>query len=188
MGIREERRRETAERLADFLLERGLEAASVRALGKAAGISDRMLLYYFASREEAMTEALRTIGARFQALLEQTAPPGSRFAPARLLEALARALANPALAPYMQLWVELAACGARKQEPFAAFAGEIAATFGEWLEERIDLPRSDRRRSTASLMLATIDGGIVLRAAGLNDRADEALRGLGRILKRSPGL
>ena len=49
------RRTEIVERLADHVLAHGLSASSLRPLAKAAGTSDRMLLYYFADKSEMMT-------------------------------------------------------------------------------------------------------------------------------------
>jgi AcrR family transcriptional regulator len=41
------RRAEIIQRLTDYVLAEGLSAASLRPLAKAAGTSDRLLLYYF---------------------------------------------------------------------------------------------------------------------------------------------
>ena len=47
-----DRRGELLDRMAAHLLAHGLEGANLRPLARAAGTSDRMLLYYFADKEE----------------------------------------------------------------------------------------------------------------------------------------
>ena len=52
MNFRNERREAAIERMADYVLSEGLGAATLRPLAAAAGTSDRMLLYYFADKDE----------------------------------------------------------------------------------------------------------------------------------------
>ena len=61
------RRAEIIQRLTDYVLTEGLSAASLRPLAKAAGISDRMLLYYFADKAVMMTATLGVIAMRIMA-------------------------------------------------------------------------------------------------------------------------
>ena len=46
------RREDAIERMTDHILLKGLAGATLRPLAAAAGTSDRMLLYYFADRDE----------------------------------------------------------------------------------------------------------------------------------------
>ena len=55
------RRAAILERIADHILANGLSASSLRPLAKAAGTSDRMLLYYFADKAEIITAALGVV-------------------------------------------------------------------------------------------------------------------------------
>ena len=52
MNIRNDRREAAIERMADHVLSEGLAAGTLRPLAAAAGTSDRMLLYYFADKDE----------------------------------------------------------------------------------------------------------------------------------------
>mgnify|MGYP000446911998 CR=1 FL=1 len=54
MALRAAQRQVVTERLAGHLLASGLARTSVRQLAAAAGISDRMLLYYFRDKAEAL--------------------------------------------------------------------------------------------------------------------------------------
>lgn len=55
------RRQQILERLADHVLAHGMQAASLRPLAAAAGTSDRMLLHYFADKEELITATLALV-------------------------------------------------------------------------------------------------------------------------------
>ena len=69
------RRAAIVERLADHVLVHGLVAASLRPLAKAAGTSDRMLLYYFSDKTEIIAATLQRIAERMVTLLgAHTAP------------------------------------------------------------------------------------------------------------------
>ena len=58
MTVRETQRAEATEAIADHLLKEGLARTGVRQLAAAAGISDRMLLYYFKNKDEVMLSEL----------------------------------------------------------------------------------------------------------------------------------
>ena len=55
--------------MADFVLANGLGAASLRPLAASAGISDRMLLYYFKDKPAVMAAILQCLVDRLTALL-----------------------------------------------------------------------------------------------------------------------
>lgn len=65
----ETRRAEIIERLTDHVLAHGLSASSLRPLAKAAGTSDRMLLYYFKDKAEIISAVLQLISARLLVML-----------------------------------------------------------------------------------------------------------------------
>jgi AcrR family transcriptional regulator len=165
--IRARRRAAAIERMADHVLEAGLAGASLRPLAKAAGTSDRMLLYYFASKDEILAETLGRIAARLSDRLAEAlpdpAPGAARLPPDRLLAQLATVLGTPALQPYMRVWLELAAASARGQEPHRSIAGAIADGFLAWIAAR--LPPAGAPGDAARL-LALIEGLALLDALG----------------------
>ena len=69
----DERRSVIVDRLADHVLAHGLVSASLRPLAKAAGTSDRMLLYYFADKSELLAATLQRIAERSPATTEELA-------------------------------------------------------------------------------------------------------------------
>ena len=177
MSIRDERREAAIERMADHLLSEGLAGASLRPLAAAAGTSDRMLLYYFTDKDELLAATLARVAERMTASLDQALPPGARRPFDALLAEVWAALGSEAIRPFMHLWLDLAAGAARALEPHRAIAGGIADGFLGWVESRLDVgPEGDRSRS-AALLLATIEGLLVLDAVGRRTIADSAVAG-----------
>jgi AcrR family transcriptional regulator len=123
MNIRENRRAAALDRIADHMLAHGLAPSSLRALAKAAGTSDRMLLYYFADKDEIVVAALQTISARLAQALGALTEAGGRHPPDVVLMRLASIMRGPALKPYMRLALELAALAAHGAQPYRSVAG-----------------------------------------------------------------
>jgi AcrR family transcriptional regulator len=98
MTEQEERRQAMLVAMADHLLREGLNAASLRPLAAAAGTSDRMLLYYFADKEELLTATLVEVAQRMQPLLETAIPP-VQLSPDDLLARIATVVRGEELTP-----------------------------------------------------------------------------------------
>ncbi|WP_448586778.1 TetR family transcriptional regulator [Thermaurantiacus sp.] len=161
-SVRRARREAATARMADHVLAHGLAASGLRALAAAAGTSDRMLLYYFATKEEILSTVLGTIARRLLAALDAAVPEGERLGEAELLARLLEALEAPALKPFMAVWLELAAASARGVEPHRSIGGAIADGFLAWLGTRLD---SEDRQAPARVLL-TLEGCALLAALG----------------------
>ncbi len=109
MTVRAAQRQVVTERLAGHLLATGLARTSVRHLAAAAGVSDRMLLYYFGDKAEALGEAMGHVAAQLGGRLEAALPAGQRRPPERLLAEAARIVTAPDVRPFMALWMEVIA-------------------------------------------------------------------------------
>ena len=164
------RRSDLADRIADHLLKEGLAAASLRPIADAAGVSDRMLIYYFGTRDEAIEAGLQRAAERMTDLLVESMSQ-RRLAPDALLDRVKRVVLDDALSPYMALWLEMVARAARGAAPYTDAAAAIAAGFLDWTADQLDVADADRRR-TALSVLAQVDGLVVLKAAGLPLSAD----------------
>eukprot|EP01031_Cornospumella_fuschlensis_P047531 gene47531-58229_t len=130
MTIREERRAAALVRMGEHLLREGLAGASLRALAQAAGTSDRMLLYYFADKDQILAATLEHIAGELAGQLDAAGSGAMPRAYPALLAECAMAFHRPDFQPFMWLWLELAAAAARGQEPHRAIAGRIAYTLG----------------------------------------------------------
>jgi AcrR family transcriptional regulator len=175
MNVRNDRREATIERMADHVLAEGLGAATLRPLAAAAGTSDRMLLYYFADKEELLTATLNRIAARMMAQLDGAIPVEPLKPFSALLEQVWAAMASDNLQPFMPLWLDLASGAARGLHPHRAIAGEIADGFLAWVTARLQ-PESDGEPSLlAPLFLSSIEGMYLLKAIGRSALANSAL-------------
>ncbi|WP_176473194.1 TetR/AcrR family transcriptional regulator [Sphingomonas lenta] len=174
MSIRDARRRMAIDRMADHLLEVGMAGASLRSMAAAAGTSDRMLLYYFADKDDLLAVTLEHVAARLTALLDDALPPGVRLPHGELLRAVWATVGSPSLQPYMRLWLELAAGAARSRMPDRAIAGAIMGGFSAWVESHIDTGRDSRPAGPSALLLATVEGLLFLDAIGHRELADLA--------------
>lgn len=176
----DERRSGIASAVADHLLEVGLGDAGLRALAKAAGLSDRMLLYYFKTKDEVLEAALRVVAERMAVLLALVGGEDpERAPPAALLAGLAPMIKAEAVRPYLRLTLQLSAAAASGDGLLRRIGGELVDLFVDWVSARLDVPPSDRR-GTALLLLATVDGLALLDSLG---RADE---GLGALAQATP--
>ncbi|MFE6050840.1 TetR/AcrR family transcriptional regulator [Kitasatospora sp. NPDC056446] len=67
----EERRRQIAEALLRIADTQGLQAASMRAVATEAGVSLRLVQYYFTTKEGLLLDALARLGTQLQARMER---------------------------------------------------------------------------------------------------------------------
>ena len=184
MSIRSERRQAAIERMADHLLSEGLGAATLRPLAAAAGISDRMLLYYFADKDEILSVTLHRIAARMTAQLDEAVPIGRPRSFPVLLEEVWAALGSEGVKPFMHLWLDLASGAARGRQPHLTIAGAIADGFLAWVAGRLEDQRGADHSLSAALFLASIEGMHLLEAIGRRSIADSAVAELSARSKR----
>lgn len=158
MSIRDEQRSRVAERLSGHLLSTGLAQVSLRQLAAAAGVSDRMLLYYFDDKTEVLSASLERIAGRMMMSLERALPDGQTFPVADFVGRAAGVASNPEMRSFMRLWVEVIAAAARGEQPFAEISNQIIFGFQAWVESRLDLPEGADRAGVALAIIALIDG------------------------------
>lgn len=170
MGSRLEGRQQAQTALAQHLLRTGLSRISLRQLALAAQVSDRMLLYYFADKAEALAAALMQVAVSLTAQLEAALPLTTPRQPRALAAAAAQMTISPELRPYMRLWIEVVAGAARGEAPFPQLAGQIAGGFIAFVEARLDTANVPEPRATATAIVAMIDGLAIIAVC-----ADEAL-------------
>ena len=175
MSIRDDRREAAIERMADHILSNGVGAATLLTLAAAAGTSDRMLLYYFADKDELLAETLDRIAARMVAQLDVAIPAKPRRSFPVLLKRVWAAMSSKSLRPFMPLWLELASGAARGVQPHRAIAGEIAEGFLAWIATRLQPDDRGEPSLLAPLFMASIEGLYLLEAIGRRDLVASAL-------------
>ena len=92
---RPERRADMLKQVADHILVHGVAQTSLRDLSRAAGCTNRMLLYYFGSRENLLLQALESLESKF---------PRMRLVGPRLTETR-----RPLIQRLDRAWMELGA-------------------------------------------------------------------------------
>jgi AcrR family transcriptional regulator len=170
MSIRDKKRAEALGHIARHLLDAGLPGASLRTLAASAGVSDRMLLYYFADKNELLTAALGALAMEMALVLDSSVPTAPKRSFEVLLREIRLAMQGPVLRPYMRLWLEIAARAARNEPPYHRVAGIIADGFAGWIAARLDAVSTRE----CALLLAAVEGLAVLDGADRAGLADLA--------------
>jgi AcrR family transcriptional regulator len=168
------RRDEILDRLADFVLASGLQAASLRPLAQAAGLSDRMLLYYFEDKRQVLAATLERIAQRLVTVLSSRAAPVPL--PAAVLQPhLLDLVLDDTLWPYLRLWLQIAAGAGQGDALLRELGGEIGRGFLSWIAAQIAASDDATRERQAAAMLVTIEGLVMLKSVGLEDVCRPAL-------------
>ncbi|MBM2577484.1 TetR/AcrR family transcriptional regulator [Jannaschia sp. Os4] len=155
-------------RLAAHLLAEGLAGAALRPMAKAAGTSDRMLIYHFGTKERLLHDTLAHVAAEMTARLDAGLPPGPQPDLAALARALRRLAGDPALSAHFALWLDLLASGD------AGTAAALLDGFAAWVAARLPRDEADPDAAVAALLTLT-EGIVVLDRAGRGAWADAAL-------------
>lgn len=155
----------------DHVAAHGISDLSLRRLGAAIGVSHRMLIHYFGSKEQLLVEIVRAAERRQQESLSRLRVR-SGLSPADVARLLWRQLTDPAAAGQERLFFEI--CGhALRGRPEAAPV--LEGLVSDWLEPLVAAeveagasPVAARNR--ARLGLATVRG-LLLDLLATGDRA-----------------
>lgn len=170
----DDRRNEILDRLADFVLTHGLAAASLRPLALAAGISDRMLLYYFKDKGEVIAAVLSRLSERLVTILDAR-PARAPMPLAALQPSLAPIVFSDELWPYMQLWLEIASLAARGDPLFRTVGNTLARGFLAWGKAQLLCETQEQLQQDAARLLVSMEGMLLLRSVGLEDVCARAM-------------
>ncbi len=160
--------------MAAHVLTHGLNDASLRPLARAAGTSDRMLIYHFGSKDGLITALLEHLGARFAALLDQSLPPGPFATEGEALRAILVLMRSDQVAGFQRLWFDILASSARGAQAHRATGGLILRGLHDWLTAR--LPDKDH----AARLLIQIEGLLIALELGADDLVAQALSDIAR--------
>ncbi|NGO07151.1 TetR/AcrR family transcriptional regulator [Streptomyces sp. HC44] len=112
---------------ADHILAHGIAGLSLRGIGKAVGSNNRMLLYYFGSKEELIAAALTEAGGRFPLLERVFRLLDDRGQPLRTrLEAAWELLSADENLPLHRVFFEVLGLAGYQRGRFDAFLGSVA--------------------------------------------------------------
>jgi len=168
------RRADIIRRLTAYVLAQGLSASSLRPLAKAAGTSDRMLLYYFKDKAEIITAVLEQISAQLVEMISTHTAAGPLPVDA-LRRKLAGIVFEDALWPYMRIWLDVAARAAMGDPFYRAVGEQIGRGFLEWGKAQLQSDSEAQRDIDAARLLVSIEGMLFLKSIGLDDINAKAL-------------
>lgn len=154
------RRHAIVERAADHLLEHGVVAVSLRDLATAVGVSPRMLVHHFGSRERLLACALREARSRQREAFEArlASQHGRRYAD--VLADAWRWLAGEEAQPYLRLFGQLYALAGAPDSPHGEFLREAVLDWLPTIEAGFvaDGVEPATARELSTLTLAVIRG------------------------------
>jgi AcrR family transcriptional regulator len=158
------------EAMAAHVLANGLNTASLRPLAKAAGTSDRMLLYHFDSKERLIGELLLFLAAQLAETLDGALPSLRAASVRACIAEIVALLRQEPFRGYMRLWLEIVSAAGQGSPNHASAGSRVIAGYLDWLEKRLPEGTPDARR-TACLMLTFLEGTLVMDAVGQSEVA-----------------
>ena len=163
--------------MANFVLENGLGAASLRPLAKAAGTSDRMLIYHFGSKEKLIEDLLEYIADIYADAIDQSFGNERVTTRQECLERVMAFTEQAEMQPFMALWWEIVAGAAQKRAGYSEAGRSMMWLLLNWMQSQLPADDPDPEGG-ARYMLTLIEGALMLRAVG----CDEIARvGLGNV-------
>ena len=154
---REIKRVEIAEVLADHLLKVGFSESAIGTLGAAAGTSDRMLIYYFGTKEKLIEAVLEQTANRFGAILDELAKPGVA-SDTVLLEDLTEKMLSKKMRPMLSLWFEIIGLAIRGKQPYKSIAKRMMLGWENWIREKLKKAHKNRAKE----VFAQLEGRIMI--------------------------
>jgi AcrR family transcriptional regulator len=176
VGYRHDRE-DIVEAAIDLVLAEGLASLSYGKVAKSLGISDRMVVYYFASKEVLVTSVVEAMGARLHDVLSGAFPtPASAD---QLLRTAWPLLASSKVDQLMAVYFEVVGLATAKKEPYVALSAALVESWVSWISELIRGDGPAERRRLALSIVARIDGLLMIRQVCGPRAANDAARALG---------
>jgi AcrR family transcriptional regulator len=146
----------------EAVTEEGLSQLSFGRLAKRLDISDRMVVYYFPTKDDLISEVLSALSAELQHLLEKA------FGDQRMsVEELGRrawpVLTTKSADRIFSVFFELSGLAAAGIEPYNSFAPAMIKEWVDSLVPHIEGSNPELRRKRALGLVAQIDGLLLLR-------------------------
>lgn len=159
--------------------DEGLSQLTFGRLARRLGISDRVIVYYFPTKDDLIGEVLVSLGLRLQAALAPTL--STRAADhVELVRAAWPLLARPEVDPVFALFFEAGGLAAAGIEPYRSLVPNLLAGWIDWAGHFITGTPA-RRKVEAAAAIATLDGLLLVRQLAGPDTAARAARGLGAL-------
>lgn len=143
--------------VAGYLVREGFANSGIRALAESAGISDRMLMYYFETKEELIASALMVLAKNMSAGLDALLPK-KPVAASTIVEVMIKSAAHKDQQAVLKFWFEIIGLAVRGQEPYRSVVRQILDDWEAWISDRL---RAGQKEQAASV-LAQIEGALMV--------------------------
>jgi AcrR family transcriptional regulator len=153
----------------------GMAGLTFKAVGEHLGISDRTVVYYFATKSDLVVAVAQAMGTDLEALLDSAF--GST--PREQSELVKRAwpvLTTPVADRVFALYFEIVGLASAKQSPYDVLAPAMVETWVQWLVPRIVGTTANVRRQRALATVAQLDGLLLVRGLLGAEAGDSAAR------------
>ncbi len=162
----------------ELTAEEGLGSLTFGRVAKRLGTSDRMVVYYFPTKSDLISEVAAALGGQLQDLLAQAF--GSDPIPvADLARRAWPVLAAPTSDSVFAVFFEVVGLASAGREPFATMAPLLIDSWVDWLVPRIAMEDGGDPREGALALVAQLDGLLLLRQIKGAGTANKAARRLG---------
>ena len=163
--------------LAAHVMEHGLADASLRPLARAAGTSDRMLIYHFGNKDGLVEALLEYLAGMFAAALDTAFPqdraPSRRACAQKVYEITGR----PEFAPFFRVWWDIVSGCSNGNDAYLDAAGAMMDVLLEWVVDHLPADDPDPVAGARAVM-TFIEGAQMLRAVGRGDIGEAGLAAL----------
>lgn len=143
--------------VAQHLLADGFRNSGLRALASSVGISDRMVMYYFKTKEELISAALALLAQQLAHQLDQMLP-APRASSEEIRTIMLQAAKEPQVGAFLMLWFEIVGLAMRTDGPYRQTAQRILDDWLTWLQDKL----GPRRAHQAPALLAQLEGELLL--------------------------
>ena len=157
----------------------GLSQLTYGRLATHLGTSDRVIVYYFPTKDDLVTEVLLATGLHLQEAL-QRAFAGRAESHVELTRTAWPVLARQEVDPIFALYFEAVGLAVAGRQPYRSLVTQLIEEWVAWLSGFFDGPE-EHCRSEAEAAIALIDGLLLLRQVAGSDAAGRAA---GRLLFR----
>ncbi len=155
----------------------GLSQLTYGRVAKQLGISDRIVVYYFPSKEDLVSEVLVGVGIQLQQALD----PAFR-SPARdhlqLVKAAWPVMARAEADAVFALFLEATGLAASGREPYCTLVPQLVEAWITWASDYLQGTPA-QRRAEAETAIAVLDGLLLLRQMAGSAAADRAAKRVG---------
>lgn len=157
--------------------DHGLSQLTFGRVAKRIGISDRIVVYYFPSKNELVADVLVAVGTQLQQTLESAfdAPVNHHV---QLVRSAWPVVAHPDADPAFALFFEANGLAAAGREPFRTLVPQLVESWIDWVAEFFTGTLA-QRRTEAETAIAVLDGLLLLRQLAGPEAADRAAARVG---------